>query len=283
MKTKFFCILIIAFMASNVFSQTNLNNYKYVIVAKKFDFLKKTNEYRLNELSQFLFNKYGFEALIEGEEYPSDLLVNRCLGLKADVLKDSGMFKTKLSVELKDCNDRIVYTSEVGESREKQFDKAYTEALRNAFISIEALNYKYVPNEAILASTSSNIGSDNSDEVKKLREEVQALREKKELEENIEEIKNRSNPVFEKPKVSAQLPVEKLTTKHEILYAQAIDHGFQLVDSTPSVVYKIKKTGIDNVFLVEGKNATLYQKEDKWILEYYENDQLIQEVLTIKF
>ncbi|ALJ06152.1 hypothetical protein APS56_13885 [Pseudalgibacter alginicilyticus] len=270
-------------MASNVFSQTNLNNYKYVIVAKKFDFLKKTNEYRLNELSQFLFNKYGFEALIEGEEYPSDLLVNRCLGLKADVLKDSGMFKTKLSVELKDCNDRIVYTSEVGESREKQFDKAYTEALRNAFISIEALNYKYVPNEAILASTSSNIGSDNSDEVKKLREEVQALREKKELEENIEEIKNRSNPVFEKPKVSAQLPVEKLTTKHEILYAQAIDHGFQLVDSTPSVVYKIKKTGIDNVFLVEGKNATLYQKEDKWILEYYENDQLIQEVLTIKF
>lgn len=283
MKIKFFYIIITCLMASNVFSQTNLNNYKYIIVAEKFDFLKEPNEYRLNELTQFLFNKYGFEALIEGEEYPEDLLKNRCLGLKSDVLKEGGIFKTKLNVVLKDCNDRTVFVSELGESREKQFDKAYTEALRNAFKSVEALNYKYEPNETILALAAPKVESNSLDEIKKLREEVQALKEKKAQEAVDAQVKKMPNTVAGDERSKPKFPVEKLASKHGVLYAQTIENGFQLVDNTPSVVYKIKKTSIPDVYLVEGKNATLSKKEGKWILEYYENDELKQEVLTIKF
>ena len=67
------------------------------------------------------------------------------------------------------------------------------------------------------------------------------------------------------------------------MYAQAVDNGFQLVDSSPKVVYRIKNTSMDNVFLVEGKNATLYKKDNQWVMEYYENDILKQDVLNIKF
>ncbi len=276
-------------MATSVFSQSNLNSYKYIVIAEKFDFLNEPNQYRLNELTQFLFEKYGFEAVIEGEDYPQDLLVNRCLGLKANVLKDSGMFKTKLSVQLKDCNDRTVYTSEIGESREKEYEKAYNEALRNAFNSIEALNYKYEPNQKILALEAPAAKNEVAAEIQQLKAEIQNLKKEKE----VEAVESVPQPKVEAVKetmptvVVTQTPMleDKVSTTKStgVLYAQAIDNGFQLVDSTPKVVYKIKKTGIADVFLVENKNATLYKKGTNWILEYYEDNVLKQEELDIKF
>ena len=55
---------------SGAFSQTNLNNYKYVIVPKKYDFLKEEDQFRLNGLTKFLFEKYGenYKSYIFGYE-----------------------------------------------------------------------------------------------------------------------------------------------------------------------------------------------------------------------
>ena len=69
----------------------------------------------------------------------------------------------------------------------------------------------------------------------------------------------------------------------DVLYAQPIENGYQLVDSSPKVVYKIKKTSLDNVFLVEGLNGTLLNKNGQWVIEYYENGALKQKTLNIKF
>jgi hypothetical protein len=275
MKLKYFAILVICLLSTSIFSQANLNNYKYVIVPNKYDFLKEADQYQLNSLTEFLFSKYGFQALMEGSNYPEDVIRNRCLALKSNLVKDSGMFKTKLKVELKNCNDQVVYTSEMGESREKEYQRAYNEALRDAFKSIEALNYKYVPstNSSIAVSQDVETKSEVSKELQQLREEIQNLKKEKEavVVENVEP----------KVEVVAEVPVKEAASG--VLYAQAIENGFQLVDSTPKVVYKIKKTSIDGVFLVENKNATLYKKDAKWILEYYENNVLKQDVLDIKF
>jgi len=46
-------------------------------------------------------------------------------------------------VVLKDCKNNQLFISEEGSSREKEYKIAYHEALRNAFESIAALNYKY--------------------------------------------------------------------------------------------------------------------------------------------
>ena len=53
-------MLIALIVVSNVYSQSNLNDYKYVIVPNKFDFLKENDQYQLNSLAAFLFEKYGF-------------------------------------------------------------------------------------------------------------------------------------------------------------------------------------------------------------------------------
>ena len=55
-----------------------------------------------------------------------------------------------LKIQLKNCDGEVVYTSEEGLSREKNYKKAYHEALRMAFKFLEAKNYRYEPNEKIL-------------------------------------------------------------------------------------------------------------------------------------
>lgn len=290
MKFKISLIVIACFIVSNVFSQTNLNQYKYVVVPNKFDFLNEADQYQLNSLSKFLFEKYGFIALKEGGNYPEDINKNRCLALKSNVTKDSGLFKTKLTIELKDCNDRIVYTSEVGESREKEYKMAYNEALRDAFKSIEALNYKYQPSENIISLATTNeapLKSEVAEEIQELKKKIQILKEEKE--NKVEAVKAIPVPVKEIEKADVPMkgekPMEAVVKEalENVLYAQEIENGYQLVDSTPKVVYRIKNTTLKNVFLVEDKNAILYKKGDSWVVEYYDNTILRQKELNIKF
>lgn len=282
MNTKILSLLIVFLMTTSLFSQTSLNNYKYIIVPKKYGFLNQDDQFQLNSLTKFLFNKYGFEALMEGETYPDDLNANRCLALTTDVIKDSGFLKTKIQIELRNCNGLTVYTTQVGESREKDFNRAYSEALRNAFKELETTNYKYVPNVNVSETNpkETNNQAQVSNEIAQLRAEIESLKQDKQAPVSPANVPNTIQPVTEN--VVPQV-VSSSENNLGALYAQAIENGFQLVDSSPKVVYKIKNTSMENVFLVEGKNATLYKKDGNWIMEYYENNILKQDVLNIKF
>ncbi len=274
MKTRFLTTIFACLFITSAFSQTELNKYKYVIVSKKFDFLKSANQYQLNDLSKFLLNKYGFIALIEGESYPEDLSRNRCLALDADVLKEPGMFKTKLKVELTDCNDRLIYTSGIGESREKEYQKSYVEATRAAFASFENLGYKYEPKAGSVVASAPEVTatSNASSEIEKLKEEIKSLKEEKAVEVVEERIAPVNNPVT---------ITESVNTG--VLYAQAIKNGFQLVDSSPKVLYRMHNSQLSDVFLVENKSAIIFKKDNKWFIEHHENGALKLEVLNIKF
>lgn len=126
------------------FAQSELNGYKYIIVPKKFNFLKgEADKYKLNSLTKFLFSKNGFETLFEDDKLPEDLFANPCLAARVNVVNESKMFKTNMVIELKNCHNQVVFSSLSGSSREKEYKKAYHEAIRNAFVSIEALQYKY--------------------------------------------------------------------------------------------------------------------------------------------
>ena len=281
--------------ASSVFAQKSIMNYKYVIVPNKYDFLKEKDQFQLNSLTQFLFEKYGFKAILEGSEYPEELNFNRCLAMKADVVKDSGVFATKLRVILKDCNEKQIFESEIGDSREKEYKVAYNKALRKAFKSFETVNYSYKPDADIIAlGGSAAVMKSESEEIKQLKQQIQELETSKSTEalvENKPSVATAAVPVA----VVATVPVVKEASKSEtksddvkkdladVLYAQEIENGYQLVDSTPKVVYKVKKTHLDNVYLVEGKSAIVFKKGDDWVVEYYENNVLKQQILNIKF
>ena len=135
----YLCLLI----SFSSFSQTSVNEYKYVYVPDNYSFLKGNDQYQLNSLTVFLFEKNNFTVLNSLKNYPSDLATNSCLLLKSDLIKIKGFFKTKLQLVLTDCRDNIVFSSEIGQSKLKDFKKSFQEALRNTFVSVTELNYGY--------------------------------------------------------------------------------------------------------------------------------------------
>ena len=68
-----------------------------------------------------------------------------------------------------------------------------------------------------------------------------------------------------------------------MLYAQANAQGFQLVDSTPKVVYVLLRSSREDVFILKNRDGILLKSNEKWFVEYYEEDRLIKKEVTIKF
>ena len=132
-------MFVFSSFTTNVFSQSlykgAIEEYSYVVVPELFEFLREKDQYQLNSLTQYLFEKHGFNAYMESEvpDY------KRCNGLRAEVLGKPSMIWTKVTILLKDCNGAEIFRSEVGRSKLKAYNKTYTDALRKAFKSIEAL------------------------------------------------------------------------------------------------------------------------------------------------
>lgn len=119
------------------FSQKSLSDYSYVIVSEQFEFQQEKDKYQLNSLTKFLFNKYGFHAYFD-REVP--LNVFRCDGLWAEAEGTPGFIITKVQLVLRDCTGEVIYRTNYGKSKVKDYKKAYYEAVRNAFDDIIALN-----------------------------------------------------------------------------------------------------------------------------------------------
>jgi len=287
-------ITLIIVLACTIYgnAQPNLNDYKYVIVPSQFNFLKEVDQFRLNSLTEFLFNKYGFIAILQGNPYPDDLISNGCLALNSEVVKGKSLLKTKLTVVLKDCKRQVVYTSREGVTKEKDLGKAYNLALRDAFKSFENMNYSYVPKKEITSQSSKKESNEKvaeaNKEVVKLKVEIEELKKEKEkvIEPTTVKIVKPKKELLKLQKANDELKevkkIKEVTTKVEsnILYAQATGNGFQLVDSSPKVVMILQSTALDNVFVVKDKNAIVFKQDGFW---YYSNNETSREALNIKF
>jgi hypothetical protein len=207
--TKSFSIsLLLIFSFSVLFAQKNINSYKYILVPKQYEFQKSADLYQLNSLTKFLFERAGFTVLFTDEGFPVDLSNNRCLALIASVNNASSLLSTKLIIDLSDCYNQVVFSTKEGRSKEKEYKKAYHEALRDAFVDLENLKYAY---DSTLV-TDEKMGAKNKVEIEKLTvKEIIPINEKKEIQEypNVPEIKEIS------PMEVAKQIVEKEATEPE--------------------------------------------------------------------
>jgi len=288
MKLKYILIIVFVLSSGIIIGQRSLNEYKYVTVPNKFDFLKSDDQYQLNSLTKFLFTKEGFQTLFGGDVRPEELAKSSCLGLTTKVNNTSGLLNTKLVIELVNCRNETVFTSAEGRSKEKDYKKGYHEALRKAFESITDLNYSYEPVKELVVQET-QVEKEKEFIPEEVKEEV-ALKESNEVAKTIE-IKQDDKVIdnIEKKKVedvkneveAKELP--ELEASTNLLYAQANPYGFQLVDSTPKVVYILLKTSRADVYILKNKNGILFKKDNEWIVEYYEVNELVKQVLEIKF
>lgn len=260
MKTRI--LLLMLFVTSYGFSQT-VNDYKAVIIPMTYDFLKSENQYRLQTITKLDLQKAGFQAFYATETMPAEFN-DRCDLLYVDVKKENAFLVTKLYITFKDCFGTIIFQSAIGKSREKEYSLAYADALNDAFISVNALNYKY---NGTKAGSKSAI--------------VPAV----------------SAPVAVVPAATTPAVVAPVSNKEvndlktsqnnsaDLLYAQPTSYGYQLIDSEPKVVMKVYKTSNSASFMAAKGSiqGVLVSKDNQWFFEYYQGDKLISEKINVKF
>ncbi len=302
--------------------QAQLNDYKYIVVPKKFDGFNRENQYKTSTRVKHLFTQKGFNTVYD-DNLPEDLKANGCLGLLVNLDNKSSMFTTKATLVLKNCSNEVVFSSVQGKSKKKEYEASFAEAIENAFSSFDAISYSYEPN--IKEETSEPVTVSFKNDVKKLEErpnlnknkdpliEQEATEERqyykdrrpvgsdfkkaKETTQNVvKQVATEEEQSFEsmEPETSSEYPIKDssknqsssiMKTDVSVLYAQELSNGYQLVDSTPKIRMKLLKSSSPNVYIAESGtiNGVVYMENGKWFFEYYNASELVTEELNIKF
>ncbi|MBD1387417.1 hypothetical protein IDJ75_19180 [Mucilaginibacter rigui] len=259
-------LLLLLFISLSGYSQTTINNYKYVVVPEKFTQFKDAYQDMLKSLTKGLLEYKGLTVYLENADMPSEVANNKCQTLSADLLEKSGMLTTEITLILKDCKGNVVYKSNAGKSREKDYKTAYNIALRDAFTSV---SYSY-SGPAAEASQPTVTAAITPEKQTPVTQAVQA-------------------PVKPSAAAAPITPVqstEKVTSRPAgTLYAQAIANGYQLIDTTPKIVLTLLKTSAENVYIASNADTSgiALKKGDEWFFEYYKGGKLVSEKLSVKF
>lgn len=254
---KKYTFLFLFLISVSGYAQQTINNYKYVIVPEKFGFLKQVDKYGLNTLTKTLLEEKGFTVYYDNTALPQEIATNKCTALNAEVTEKKGMFTTTLILLLRDCQNNIIFKSKEGKSREKDYQLAYNMALRDAFTSLDEVPYAYMPATQVKSVTT-----------------VQVV----------------AAPANVAPALVAPggQPAATLATPANAagsLYAQAIVNGYQLIDTAPTIVLTLLKTSVQDYFIANNSifKGIVFKRNGEWFFEYYDNNSLISEKLSIKF
>ena len=131
--------------------------YKYVIIPTQFpDFTEGFNPYGLSTSLQEELNAKSIETVFQSDEVPD----NYCDAVTASLVKLKSTFRNKLTVELKDCRNRVIWSQE-GTGRSKDFRKGYGEAIADALKNLNELPVN--PNQSTVEKAVTTKPTENED------------------------------------------------------------------------------------------------------------------------
>lgn len=236
-------------------AQSSLNDYNMAIIPARFDFQKEDNQHRINSTIKAFLQQKGFEAYLSSDNLPEGFMDYNCNKVFVDLKEQSNMFSTKLQVEFKDCKSNVLYVTDLGESRDKNIAKSYSEALLTTLKSFYKANYKYSGKTYFDEEADEKI---KSRDVENVSEEVTKV------------IKSEKEVTYEKvgkpAKQENNLPFVKVVNR---------------TNQKELVLYK---TSTPNVYLLNynGRNGIVISKDNVWYFEYNDGDKTTSEKLDIK-
>ncbi|MFY7810968.1 MAG: hypothetical protein ACOVQ2_04475 [Flavobacterium sp.] len=246
-------LLFILTISLNTFAQ---NKYKYAIIPLKYSIFKIENQYNINTNSKKMMESYGLETYFENQ-FPDHY--NTCEAIKLDLEENNSMFTTKIKIVFKDCKNQIIYKSDEGISKEKEFKIAYNEALRNASRTIEKFDFilKNKNNE-------SELKNGNKEDIK-----IYSIKKP--------EVNHSTIPTKES-EINKNIPTK------DVLKFQYTSNGYYLLNNNQEKVLQLFKTSNPSIFIAKNNE---YQgvasiSLNTCTVEYYQNDQLISKTYHIE-
>ncbi|HBV17892.1 hypothetical protein [Chryseobacterium carnipullorum] len=126
-------VLASFFLVTALFGQ-KVSDYKYISVPEKFkDFDKEP--YGLEALLVKGLTNKKYTVVNGSVDWPSEAKDNPCSVLYANVLDNSSFLKNKVLIEVKDCNEKVLFSSK-GSSSIKEYKEGFQDALKQAVVAV---------------------------------------------------------------------------------------------------------------------------------------------------
>lgn len=247
-------IFLFVFLIAVVKAQT-VSDYKYIVIPAEFNDFKDNKAYGLSNLLEKSLKAKKYTVLSSTKnDWPSDALMNPCSILNTDLLNDKSMFRNKLILQFKDCNNKVVF-NEKGSSMIKEFEPGFQDALKQTLVKIPVSNPTTI--------------------VSKVAETTSTEPFKKQLQGSKEAILQTSNVVRYS---NGTISVQKI---------QIDNSQFILVDGNSSVPFAtLKSTTKEDVFRVKlgsGESTIGYYENANIVIEMPKaNGDYIKEVFASK-
>ncbi len=131
MKKHFITVILVAFSIC-LYAQ---ESYKYIIIPTySSEIGKGLNPYGISSSIQKILNEKSIANKFQTDQIPDDY----CEALILELHNNSNMFKNRLGIELKDCNNRVIWKGE-GMGQSKEYAKGYAEAAADALEGLKEM------------------------------------------------------------------------------------------------------------------------------------------------
>ena len=144
-----------------LFSIISFDKKKQIIlISSKFDFQKEKNSYNINNMLKAILTSNNYEVYFDDAVLPIEIAQNRCNALTGVLVDNSNLFLTKVKLQIKDCQNNLLFETAEVKSREKNIQDGFIEVIK--LLSPEIKKYKpavfknkdvVVPSSEIIATT----------------------------------------------------------------------------------------------------------------------------------
>jgi hypothetical protein len=240
-KTKALGILLyFLFHSILLIGQNDAVIFQKILLPTRFDFQSEENEYRVSSIIKNELEKKGYEVFYADGKVKVNYN-DRCEYASVDVIRMSTTLRTRMYVQLKDCDGKVLFQTPDEFSKEKHRPKAHSEAL------LMCLNH--IPNAPKERLPYKQISKQDTERT------------------SVTEISSKTDTYWSEIQ----------------LYAQKLNDGYQLVDTTPKVLLRATPTSVSNVYLATGLvNGIITITDGKWFLEYQKEGTSAKVQLNVK-
>lgn len=223
-----------------LFSITSFAQKQIILISNQYEFQKEPNSYNINNMLKAILTSNNYQVYFEDEVLPIEIAQNKCNALRGVLVDKSNVFLTKLKLQIKDCQNNLLFETAEVKSKEKDIQTGFIEVIK--LLSPELKKYK----PAVIAPKAVVV------------ETKPVVVEKKEVVENSSEV---AKTTFSGCKI------------------QEFSNGFNVVTSSPLQTLFIQKTSHSNIYLAHKYSVTgIFTKyESKGVFEYYFEGKLMTE------
>lgn len=256
--------------------QSQLDNYKYFVVPKRFDAFKEINQHQSSTLVKFLLTKYGFETLYD-DAIPEELFLDKCLGLNSQLEDNSTYLQTVVAIVFYDCRGQEVFRTQEGRSKSKEFKEAYSDAIQEAMQTMALITHNY---QGTAQAPIEKATETTTDETVETTPEAEA-----EVTPTAPEVIAVITEVPEAKEVEKKVSEEVKPTESNVVYWEQTvsNNGFILTHPEKEETWVIMKSSSPEVFMAISTTlqGVAFKVKKGWRLEYYLGDVLQAEQLQL--